>query len=146
MFSQAAGESGYHDQVIFALIALVGTSITALVYVIRNGKYAKQGAEDAAATNAAVNNVGPGQHKLYDLVQRIHDDVVDLKKDQEQFDSHGWETLPADLNSAVALTSTIRDLQHHYERVDEKLDTLIGELRDHVAWEMGAKYGVHGGE
>jgi len=133
------------DQIMLALIALVATSITALVYVIRNGRYSRTGAEQATAANEAVNNVGEGKHKLYDMVERIRDDVTDLKEDQDQFDSHGWETLPSDIGTAVGLTTTIRDLQNNHKQVNEKLDTLISELREHVAWEMDAKYGRHGG-
>ena len=139
------------DQIMLALIALVGTSIAALVFIIRNSKTAEAAAADAAtaavqatAANAAVNNVGEGRHNLYDMVERIRDDVSELKRDQDTFDSHGWETLPPDLGTAVALTTTIRDLQNNHKQVNGKLDTLIVELREHVAWEMDAKYGRHG--
>lgn len=139
-----------NDQIMLALIALVGTSIAALVFIIRNGRTAGTVAGDAAtaaaqatAANAAVNNVGEGKHSLYDMIERIRDDVSDLRKDQDQFDSHGWETLPPDISTAVGLTTTIRDLQNGHRAVNEKLDTIITELRDHVVWEMGAKYGLH---
>lgn len=139
------------DQIMLALIALVATSIAALVFIIRNGRMTQGAGEDAAtaarmstAANAAVNNVGPGKHNLYDMVERIKDDVAHLMRDQEQFDSHGWETLPPDLSSAVGLTTTIRDLQNNHKQTNDKLDTIIGALREHVEWEMGAKYGRHG--
>lgn len=139
------------DQIMMALIALVGTSIAALVFTIRNGRTAQIAADDAAtaamqatAANSAVNNVGEGKHNLYDMVARIHEDVDHLKRDQEQFDSHGWETLPPDIGTAVGLTTTIRDLQNNHKQVNEKLDTLIIELREHVVWEMDEKYGKHG--
>jgi hypothetical protein len=156
------------DQIMLALIALVSMSIAALVFIIRNGRMAQGAGEDAAtaakqatAANAAVNNVGPGAHKLYDLVERIDrksghtaikvtelsadvkvikEDVTDLKKDQDQFDAHGWETLPADISDAVGLTTTIRDLQNNHRSVNDKLDILISELREHVVWEMGVKH------
>ena len=139
---QAIAET--HDQIMLALIALVSMSIAALVWVIRNGRYVRTAAEQSTAANQAVNSVGPDKHTIYAMVERIHDDVVELKRDQAQFDSHGWETLPADLNSAVGLTTTIRDLQNNHKTVNTKLDTLIVELREHVAWEMDAKYGKHG--
>jgi len=139
------------DQIMLALIALVGTSIAALVFIIRNSKTAEAAAADAAtaavqatAANQAVNSVGPDKHTIYAMVERIHDDVVELKRDQETFDSHGWETLPADMNTAVGLTTTIRDLQNNHKSVNTKLDTLISELREHVVWEMDAKYGKQG--
>lgn len=135
-----------NNQIILALIALVATSITALVFVIRTERVVKAGATDAAtaaaqatAANSAVNNVGDGKHNLYDMVERIRDDVDHLKKSQHQFDSHGWETLPADIGSAVALTTTIRDLQSNYEQVNMKLDTLILDWRN-FAWEMDKKW------
>jgi hypothetical protein len=109
------------------------------VFVIRNGRLAQTAAEDAAtaakqatAANSAVNNVGPGKHNLYDMVERIHDDVVELKGDQAQYDSHGWETLPPDISTAVGLTTTIRDLQNNHKAVTEKLDLILVELRDHT--------------
>lgn len=156
------------DQIMLALIALVSMSIAALVFIIRNGRAAQGAAGDAAtaaeqatAANSAVNNVGEGRHSLYTMVERIDersaatvvkvaelssdmkvvkDDVVALKRDQEQFDSHGWETLPPDINTAVGLTSVVRDLQHGHTTVHEKLDVLISELRDHVVWEMSVKH------
>jgi len=161
-----------HEQIMLALIALVGTAIATLAWVIRNGRVVRTGADDAAvaakqatATNAAVNNVGDSsKHKLYDMVERIDErsaetvvkvaelgsdmkvvkaDVADLKQDQDQFDSHGWETLPPDISTAVGLTTTVRDLQNNHKAVNEKLDTLISELREHVVWEMDTKYGKH---
>lgn len=134
------------DQIMMALIALVGTSIAALVFTIRNSRTSQVAAEQATAANSAVNNVGEGRHNLYDMVEHIKEDVTGLKRDQETFDSHGWETLPADLNTAVGLTGTIRDLQNNHKQVNEKLDTLISELREHVIWEMDAKYGRHGSQ
>ena len=130
-----------NDQIMLALIALVGTSIAALVFIIRNGRNAAVGAENAAiaameakAANSAVNNVGPGKHNLYDMVEHIRDEVGGLKDGKAQFDSHGWETLPDDIGTAVGLTTTIRDLQNGHAAVNEKLDTIIVELRDHVKW------------
>ena len=127
-----------NDQIMLALIALVGTSITALVFVIRNGRVAQTAAENAVvaatqatAANSAVNNVGEGKHNLYDMVERIRDDVSDLKRDQAQFDSHGWETLPPDLNTAVGMTTTIRELQNNHKLVIEKLDTLLHRQHTH---------------
>lgn len=135
-----------NDQIVLALIAIVATSVAALVYVIRNNRYGRVAAEQATAANEAVNNVGEGKHKLYHMVEATYEDVAELKEQQKQFDSHGWETLPPDLGSAVALTQTIRTLQNQHDRLHEKLDTIISELREHVVWEMNAKYGLHGDE
>lgn len=143
--------SSNQDQIILALIAIIGTSVAALVYTIRNNTIAKGASEQVRQVNNAVNNIGPGEHRLYDKVDRIEKSVSKLEADQEEFDSHGWENLPPDLNNAVMLTSTIRDLQNHHESLNEKLDTILaeiilirGELKDHVKWEMEAKYGFHG--
>jgi hypothetical protein len=140
-----------NDQIMLALIGLVSMAIAALVWVIRNGRYLKTAAEEATAASAAVNNVGSGDHKMYDMVRdtkaevkQIQADVSALKRDQAQFDSHGWETLPPDLGTAVGLTTTIRGLQSGHAAINGKLDTLIAELREHVAWEMDARYGKHG--
>lgn len=140
--AQAAVDS--NQQIVLALIAVVATSVAALVFVIRNTTISKVAAEQATQANEAVNNVGPGQHRLYDKITSIEKSVTRLLRDQETFDSHGWETLPADLNTAVALTQTIRDLQNNHKSFNDKIDTLISELREHVVWEMDAKYGRHG--
>lgn len=137
-----------NDQIVLALITLVGTSIAALVFIIRNGRVAATAADDAAtaaaqstAANSAVNHTGEGAHRLWDMVAHIRDDVASLKKDQAQFDSHGWETLPADFNTAVGMTTTIRDLQNGHAAVNEKLDTIISELRNgkHGSTDAGAQ-------
>lgn len=139
------------DQIILALIAIIGTSVAALVYTIRNNTIAKGAAQTVEDVNKAVNNIGPGEHRLYDKVDRIEKSVVKLEADQEEFDSHGWDNLPADLNNAVVLTSTIRELQNNHDKLHEKLDSILaeivlirGELKEHVTWEMEAKYGAHG--
>ena len=134
-----------NDQVVMALIAIVGTSIAALVYVIRNGRLAKDSNAQISAVNRAVNDIGPGEHRLWDKIDNIEKSLTHLEVDQETFDSHGWETLPADLNTAVGLTTTIRDLQNGHAAVNEKLDTIIEELREHVVWEMNTKYGKNSG-
>ena len=125
-----------HDQIMLALIALVATSIAALVWVIKSGRLAKDSNEQIAAVNRAVNDIGPGEHRLWDKIDNIEKAVVHLEHDQETFDSHGWETLPADLNTAVGLTTTIRDLQDGHK----KLDRIIAMLGEHVEWEMSQKY------
>lgn len=136
-----------NDQVMLALIALIGTSIAALVWVIRNGRIVRYGAEQASQANNAVNNVGPGKHTLYNMVETIAKDVESLKADQKEFDGHGWEHLPPDIGDAVALTTTIRDLQqtvseHGQTQTEHSriLQTILDELRHHVTWEESTKY------
>jgi len=128
------------SQIIVALIALIGTCVSILGIAIRNGSTAKEGLKQATQANSAVNNIGPGEHRLYDKVKHIEEAVTKLVTLQEQFDAHGWETLPPDLNTAVGLTVSIRDLQNHYASTQEKLDQIILSLQEHVEWEMQAKY------
>ena len=110
-----------HDQIILALIAVVATSVAALVWVIRNSRTLTQTLEQASAANAAVNNVGPGQHRLYQMVEHIAADVETLKAEQHDFDGHGWDHLPPDLADAVALTETIRQIQETDRETAEAL-------------------------
>jgi hypothetical protein len=138
--SQMAASSGTTDQIVLALIGLLGTSIAALVYTIRNNTIAKQAVSVVEDVNAAVNNVGPGQHRLYEMVEHIKADIIALKEGQRHYDAHGWDMLPPDLGTSVALTSTIRDIQYHTASVTTKLDTLIDEVRSHVEWEMQQKW------
>lgn len=121
---EAIGDT--HDQIVLALIAVVASAVAALVFVIRSSRYAREGAEQATAANRAVNDTTPGQHRLYDLVDRIRNDVADLKAHQHVTEHHG-----------VA----IRALERSDDELHAKLDVLLSELRDHVEWEMTQKYG-----
>ena len=107
-----------HDQIILALIAIIGTSIAALVYTIRNNSIGKD-------INKAVNNVGPGEHHLIDLIKQIKDR-------QDEFDK-AWGNLPDDMDDAVGLVELLHGMSH-------ELASVRGELKDHVTWEMAQKY------
>ena len=102
--------SDAHDQIILALIAIVGTSIAALVYIIKNTTITKAAAKDAAEANIAVNNIGPGDHRLYDVISRIEAKQADFDK--------LWGNLPSHMNSAVTLSETIHDIQDSIKKVD----------------------------
>jgi uncharacterized membrane protein len=125
----AAGEEGVRstvdaisatdDQIVLALIAIISLSIGALVYTIKNNSLGKD-------INKAVNNVGPGEHHLIDLIKQIKDK-------QEEFDKK-WGNLPDDMDDAVGLVELIHGM-------DKRISGIQGELREHVAWEMNAKYG-----
>lgn len=138
--STVQGIANTHDQIILALIAVVATSVAALVYVIKNGRDIREGATAAKAANAAVNNVGPNKDNLYRMVEDIREDVQVLMTHKA-----GWDHLPTDLSDAVNVTSTIRSIQHADKETDRKLDVIIEELRGHIDWEMAEKYGKHGG-
>ena len=117
MIAQAVS-SDPHTQEFIALIALVGTSIGALVYTIKNNRLGKD-------INRAVNNVGPGEHHLIELIQQI-------RAKQEEFDKK-WGNLPGDMDDAVTLAGTIHDIH-------TAIATMKNELREHVEWEMSQKY------
>ena len=121
-----------HDQIVLALIAVVATAVAALVFVIRNSNNSRIAAEQSTAANAAVNGVGP-EHRLWDKVDRIEQALQTLVQRQHDFDAHGWGSLPSDLDDAVSLTSTIRELQHNVGDVRSR-------LIDHDTWERSAKY------
>ena len=133
-----------HDQIVLALIAVVAAAVAGLVFIIRSTKWAREGAEQATKANAAVNNVGPGAHTLYNLVDSIKRDVDELRQDQRDFDEHGWARLPPDLGDAVALTATIRSMQATQLHCAEQIARVLEELRAHVEWEMEMKYHQHG--
>ena len=112
---------------------------------MRAAQKAKTSSREA---NAAVNDVGTGELRIYEKVSRIDDVVGRLEKHQDDFDAKGWETgLPVDMNSAPKLTETIRGLQHqaelhsaHFDTVNGKLDKVLEDLTAHVEWEMKQKY------
>jgi uncharacterized membrane protein len=114
----AASIQDNHDQIILAMIALLGTSIAALVYTIKNNSLGRD-------INKAVNNVGPGEHHLIDLIKQIKDK-------QEQFD-RAWGNLPDDIDDAVGLVELLHGMNGRIQKVNQA-------LADHVAWEMAVKY------
>ena len=128
------------DGIIFALIGMVGTSIAALVYTIRNNRIAKDGVDQISQVNNAVNNIGPGEHRLYDMISLIRSDIEYLTNEQRNFAAKGWNSLPEDINTAVGLTSVIRDLQHAEKEVINKLQVIQDTLIEHTEWEMQQKY------
>ena len=134
------GIEASNTQIILGLIAVLATCVGILGYVIKNSSTAKQALEQTTQVNRAVNNVGPGEHRLYDKISGLESSVNKLVEIQEKFSEHGWETLPPDLNTAVGLTVSIRELQTNYHVVNSKLDEILVNLQDHVEWEMQAKY------
>lgn len=136
-----------HVQIIFALIAIVATSIGALVYTIKNNKLGRD-------INKAVNNVGPGEHHLIDLIKQIKDK-------QDEFDKK-WGNLPDDLDDAVGVVEVLRgmdrrisgiqgelrahiaELREHAVGIQGELREHVAELREHAALEIDAKYKTPG--
>lgn len=132
-------ESGEH-QITLALIGVGATLVAALVYVVKAYTNAKVAAEQATAANQAVNNVGPGQHNLYDMVASQSKTLERLVDAQNDFTERGWRRLPDDLSTSAKLTETIRELQHHDHGIDETINTILEELRAHVQWELQVKW------
>lgn len=128
LYTQADGIAGditvdSDDQIILALIALIGTSIGGLVYVIKTFSLGKETAKDAKEANKAVNNIGPDQTRLYDMVARI-------EAKQDEFDRR-WGNLPPEMDDAVGLAGVLTEIHRRQDEIQRKLDqldTLIASL------------------
>ena len=144
--SEGNGEGGVRDTVsdlaqendiiVVALLGMLTTMVAALIYLAKMYANTKVAADQSTQANQAVNNVAPGTGSISENVRHINDQVNKLIAVQEEFSQHGWSSLPTDIGDAVGLTTTIRDLQSHAKHVNGQLDTIIEELREHVAWEM----------
>jgi hypothetical protein len=110
-----------HDQIMLGIVALLGTLIATFAYVVRNGGYARTAAHASTEANKAVNNVGPGEHRLYDVIGRI-------EAKQDEFDRK-WGNLPADMGDAVGLAELIHGM-------DKRISQIQAQLVEHVQWEM----------
>ena len=129
------------------LAGVLAALITVLYYVVRTFQSSDQ-------VNKAVNNIGPGEVRLYDQVVTLLELAAEMKVNQNEIvkdmavlmDAHndysdkGWRRLPPDIGDASALTETIRRLQYHDERINEKLDEILAELKSHVEWEEGESH------
>lgn len=115
-----------HDINSYIVIALVMVLLALLGVVVKTYGQAR-------AANTAVNNVGPGDHSLWDQVSMVREDVNELVRAQREFAERGWPTLPDDIATAAQLTATIRTLQHDVGDIKRTLD-------DHVRWEETQKY------
>jgi len=117
-------ETGEPNSLVVA--ALVAVLLALLGVVVKTYSQAK-------AANAAVNNVGPGEHSLWDQINMIRRDVDELVRAQREFAAKGWPSLPDDIATASMLTSTIRTLQHDVNDIKRTLE-------HHVEWEETMKY------
>ena len=143
--SSVSGDA--HVQVILILGGLLVTLVSAFVYIVKGAKSAEVAATQSSAANQAVNNVGAGEHRLYDKISHIlalaqtnAKNIEKLVKIQDEFSDLGWQHLPPDLHDAVALTSTVRELQHAHKEQSELLQEIKLMLGDHVKWEMSQKW------
>lgn len=135
------------DQIVLALIAVIAASVGALVFVIRNaGGTVKDTNRQVTEVNKAVNNIGPGEHRLYDKVDHIYQElgqvtgilqtVTEELKDHrtrwEEFHAR-WGSFPDGMDSAADLAITLNQIKADIQKVQDA-------LKEHVEWEMGEKY------
>jgi len=122
------------------LIALLGIATKAL-------GYSRTAASQSGQANSAVNNIGGGDHRLYDRIEHLHERLSVLVDAQEDFQRKGWPNLPSDIGDATALTLTIRQLQaaadsdkkaHKELRVE--LADLMAFVKTHDEWERTQKW------
>lgn len=135
-----ASSHGVDLQVFLPLLGMVGVMVSALVFLVKSYRQSEIAASESKAANAAVNNVTPGLPTLYQNVEHVAQVVNKLADAQEDFAKRGWATLPDDIGTAAALTQTIRELQHQNQHQDQKLETILKELREHIEWEYNQKY------
>jgi len=124
-----AGTISGDDQIMLAIVAVLGTLIATFAYVVRNGGYARTAAQQSTQTNAAVNHTEYGEHRLYDVVKRI-------EQKQDEFDRK-WGNLPAEMGDAVGLVEMIHGM-------DKRISAIQAQLIEHVEWEMNVKYPKEG--
>lgn len=99
-----------HDQITLGIIGLLGLVVTALVYVVKAYANTKVAAEQSTKANEAVNNVGPGEHRLYDIIAAI-------QEKQATFD-RAWGNLPEDMHDAVGLTELLNSMERRIENIE----------------------------
>lgn len=118
-----------------ALVAVVSGMIGMMWLLVKTLAHSKDAAQEARQTNAAVNNTGPGQHRLYDKISLIESEIGKLVEAQNDFTEKGWRNLPDDLGTALGLTETIRAIQRDDVSVGERLEAMQSMLEEHVARE-----------
>jgi hypothetical protein len=118
-----------HDQIVLGLIGVLGVVIAGLVYIVKAYANTKVAAQQATEANKAVNNIGPGEHRLYDVIARI-------EAKQDDFDKR-WGNLPDGMDDAVGLVELLHGL-------DRRVSEIQVQLVEHVAWEMAVKYPKEG--
>ena len=123
---------GHDDQVILALIAVIATSIAALVFTIRNNSLGKSIAQDASDVSAAVNHKETGELSLYRLADTNSRKLDDVIAKQAEFDRK-WGNLPADMGDAVGLAEMLHGM-------DKRIAQIQAQLLEHVEWEMAVKW------
>jgi len=134
-----------------SLITVIGALTVLLVVLLgiatKSLSYAKTAAGESSMANQAVNNVGPGAHRLYDQVVHINEKISALAEAQEDFTQKGWRHLPSDIGDALALTVTIRQLQEAvandkiaHDEIKTELNGLMNFMKRHDEWERLQKW------
>lgn len=86
----------------------MATVIVLMAKTLVNSRIA---AQQSTAANRATNGTGPGEHRLYDMVSHIREEISVLTEAQADFHRRGWRNLPDDLNDATKLTLKLRGLE-----------------------------------
>ena len=115
-----------HDQIIVALVALLGTTIAALVYLAKNRTMLKDAAADVRAVNDAVNHAGHGEVRIFEqvsaIITKLDHVAAEVERQrgywEEQHDA--WASLPPDIHDAVGLVTILRRLMDDVHELKEK--------------------------
>jgi hypothetical protein len=122
-----------------ALVALVTGVLAMMSLLIKTLANSRIAANEAKAANAAVNNTGPGEHRLYDRVEimggkveHIETNVDHLVEVNKIFQARGYDGMDEDLSTGPALQETIRDIQKTDRNVGKRLSDIYSTLIDHI--------------
>jgi methyl-accepting chemotaxis protein len=136
MIGQAVTTS--NNEIILALIALIATSIGALVFVIKNGKLVKDTNDQVSQVNTAVNHVESGEQRLYDKVSHLVSELEDVKdilndvtveiKQHRLF----WDQLHKITHKETkvaedSIVKTLQEIRNDVIKVKEKIEVLDKE-------------------
>lgn len=126
-----------HSEVALATLGVIVTGLLGMLWLlVKTLAHSRTAADEATAANQAVNNTsGPGEHRLYDKVTAMQNDLEQLVEAQDDFTEKGWRSLPDDIATAVGLTEVIRDLQHEDLDITAHLHRIETVLVEHVARE-----------
>jgi Na+-translocating ferredoxin:NAD+ oxidoreductase RnfG subunit len=141
IIGQDSGITAAELQIFAPLLGMLATMVGVLVFLVKSYRQTEIAATEAKQTNNSVNNVLPGMPTLYQQVLQIKETMNKFTDAQDDFTQKGWRSLPEDINTAIGLTETIRELQHKdiaiqesLDSLGERLDVMVEELREHINW------------
>jgi len=131
-----------NTNVLMALVAVTATCVGGLVYVLKNGRTViKDTQKQVAEVNNAVNNIGPGEHRLYDKVShaleaikaqdiRIELIISETAKNTAFWDDFHvrWGRLPEDLDDGTDVVLMVRDVQRKLEDIQYQIQQYDGRF------------------